>query len=462
MALWEQILVGALAVVLVIWLGPGIKAALAQSREAKDKDWRGVLLPLVFVVLFVLLLISWVRQPAAAATYPLPPPGSDVVGDARIVTVQEGDTLIDIARQNDLGYNEIVAANPGIDPWVPAVGAEIVLPTIHVLPSAPREGIIINLTEMRLYYYPPPPPGGEATVMTFPIGIGQEGSATPLGITRIVEKTENPAWTVPDSIRAEYEQEGNPLPHIVPPGPDNPLGAYAMRLGWGSFLIHGTNKPYGVGMRVSHGCIRLYPEDIKALFERVPMSTPVWVIDQPFKLGRDRGLLVLEVHTPVTEPDRPPVDFSGVILAAVEAATPADQAEQSRRAVREVIRRKLGVPEPVGYLKPETAPAAAAAAAAAPAASAAASAAPAASGWMLQLGAFSSRRNASRVAKELADLGASVVVRTHVDDGYCRVLVGPYPDRNAAHAAKERFERVTGYRGEIMPADRPGLSECLL
>jgi L,D-transpeptidase ErfK/SrfK len=443
MALWEQILLGVLALLLVIWLRPGIKAALARSRAATERDWRGTLLPVLVVVLFVLLLIAFVR-PAAAATYPLPPPGSDVVGEAGIAVVQEGDTLIDLARRHDLGYNEIVSANPGVDPWLPPVGSEVILPTIHLLPSGPREGIIVNLAEMRLYYYPAPKKGEAPVVMTFPIGIGQEGWLTPLGITRIIQKVESPAWTVPDSIRAEHARDGDILPRVVPPGPDNPLGDYAMRLGWDSFLIHGTNKPYGVGMRVSHGCIRLYPEDIKALFERVPLSTPVWVIDQPFKLGRDRSLLVLEVHEPITEPGRPPVDDSPVIVSAVEAVTHAGEHERARRAALEVVRRKLGVPEPVGALRPDDPPAYA-------------------TGWVLQLGAFANRRNASRVAQELSDLGAAVSMRARMDTGYCHVLVGPYPDQDSAHAAKERFERATGYHGEIMPADRDRLSgDCVL
>lgn len=352
MPLWEKLIVGVLALLLVIWLRPGIKAALVQSRAAKEKDWRGALLPIVFVVLFVLLLISMIRQPAAAETYPLPPPGNDVIGNGRVIRIQEGDTLIDIARRFDLGYNEIVSANPGIDPWLPPVGADIVIPTIHVLPSAPREGIIINLAEMRLYYYPKPSGSGARVVMTFPIGIGQEGWLTPLGISKIGEKMENPAWKVPKSIRDEYERAGDPLPPVVPPGPDNPLGAHAMRLGWTSFLIHGTNKPYGVGMRVSHGCIRLYPQDMKTLFEQVPISTPVWIIDQPFKLGRDRGLLVLEVHAPIPEPGRPLMDNSPLIASRVEAMALVRQRDLARQAAIEVSRRQLGVPEPVGYLRP--------------------------------------------------------------------------------------------------------------
>lgn len=390
-------------------------------------------------------LALWlVSAVAAAATYPLPPPGSDLIGEIMTTEVQDGETLIDIARIQGLGYNEIVAANPGLDPWLPPVGTEVVLPTRHILPSAPRDGIIVNLAEMRLYYYPKPGPGEDPVVMTFPIGIGQEGWSTPLGITKVISKVEDPSWTVPQSIRRAHEEAGRPLPAIVPPGPDNPLGRHAMRLGWTSYLIHGTNKTFGVGMRVSHGCIRMYPEDIELLFGQVPVSAPVWIIDQPYKLGRDDGLLYLEAHAPVDDPDRPPVDNFPAILAAIEAVTPNDGLEQVRRTAAQIAGRQTGTPEPVGELQkgPDIA---------------------LSGGWMVQLGAFSNKGNASRLAGQLAELGAPVKVQARVDNGYCHVLVGPYASEVTAREALDQLRRTTGYVGNVMPADRYGtLSDCVL
>ncbi len=389
-----------------------------------------------------LLLASFA---ATAATYPLPEPGNDLVGEITTTAVRDGETLIDIAREHGLGYNEIVAANPGIDPWLPPVGAEVILPTRYTLPSAPREGIIVNLAEMRLYFYPAPHNDEAPVVMTYPIGIGQEGWSTPVGITTVIGKIENPSWTVPQSIRQAHEEAGRPpMPAIVPPGPDNPLGKHALRLGWTSYLIHGTNKAFGVGMRVSHGCIRMYPEDIEALFGIVPVTAPVWVIDQPFKLGRDNDRLYLEVHAPVEDPDRPPADYFSTILAAIEAVTPPEAITQVQQSASLVVGGHTGMPEPIGDLRSRNQGGAL-------------------TGWMVQIGAFSNKDNASRLASKLSGVGAPVTVQARVNDGFCHVLVGPYADENKARAALDELRQSTGHVGRIIPADRYGmLSECLL
>lgn len=375
------------------------------------------------------------------ATFALPARGVDLVGEIGTVTVAEGETLLDIARAHDLGYNEITAANPGVDPWVPPPGSTVTLPTRFLLPSAPRQGIIVNLAEMRLYYYPEPS-GGERVVMTFPIGIGQEGWGTPLGVTAVVGKIKDPSWTVPDSIRAEHERNGDTLPGVVPPGPDNPLGAYAMRLGLTSYLIHGTNKPYGIGRRASHGCIRLYPEDIEALFQHVTVSTPVWIIDQPYKLGRDRAGLLLEAHALIVEPGHPPVDYFTTLLSAISAVSPAGDRTRMRELAAEIVKRESGMPEPVVDLPaPEVS---------------------VPQGWMLQLGAFAQQRNAVRLAEDLREQVTAVTVSANANDGYCHVLVGPYTDRDGALLALEEIRQTTGYNGSLVAADRPGtLTECL-
>lgn len=236
-------------------------------------------------------------EAAYAVTLDLPQPGDDVVGQTFKYHTRYEDTFSDIARFYDIGYREMKDANPEVDPWLPGEGTEITIPQQYILPPGPRSGIVINLAELRLYYFPP----DRKVVVTHPLGIGREGWSTPVGKTRIIGKKKNPTWTVPASILAEHAADGRPLPPVVPPGPDNPLGGYALYLGIKGYLMHGTNKPYGVGMRVSHGCIRLYPEDIEQLFQRVSVGTSVRIINQPYKAGWLNGQLLVEAHHPLTE-----------------------------------------------------------------------------------------------------------------------------------------------------------------
>ena len=224
--------------------------------------------------------------PLAEATHRfLVKPDQDVVGQVQVTVAKHEDTFADIARRFNVGYTELVRANPGVDPWLPGEGTAIVLPTEFILPDAPREGLVLNLAQMRLYYYPQPkkdaPKDGAVEVVTHPIGIGKVGWATPEGSTKVVSHVKDPTWTPPVSVRKEHAKEGDILPPTVPPGPDNPLGRHMMRLGWPSYLIHGTNKPPAVGMRASAGCVRLYPEDIALIFEAVPDGTKVTVVNQP-------------------------------------------------------------------------------------------------------------------------------------------------------------------------------------
>jgi len=257
--------------------------------------------------------------PAAPAAVPPPPeaplaeathrflvaPGSDVVGSVQVTVSRHEDTLPDLARRFNVGYEEIVRANPGVDPWLPGEGTRITLPTRYVLPDAPREGIVINLAAMRLFYYPPrKDKDAPVEVITHPIGIGKVGWSTPEGRTKIVSRVKDPTWTPPVSVRREHAANGDPLPAKVPPGPDNPLGRHMMRLAWPSYLMHGTNKPYGVGMRVSHGCIRLYPEDIEGLFDLVPVGAPVTVVNQPYLLGWDDEVLFVQAYGPLEDDER--------------------------------------------------------------------------------------------------------------------------------------------------------------
>lgn len=242
------------------------------------------------------IVLGLALSPVNATTFNLADENTRLVGHNLIVFSHKEDTLLDIARRFDIGYNEIVMANPNLDPWLPGGGKRVLVPNRFILPDAPHKGIVINLAEMRLYYYPPKNKGQLQQVITHPIGVGREGWTTPLGKTRIIQKKKDPTWTPPASILAEHIEKGDPLPKVVPAGPDNPLGAYAMRLGMPGYLLHGTNRPFGVGMRVSHGCIRLFPEDIEHLFGIVSVNTPVEILYQPYKAALDKTFLYLEAH----------------------------------------------------------------------------------------------------------------------------------------------------------------------
>ncbi len=241
---------------------------------------------------------------AMAAIYDLPADGSDVIGEVTTVIATYDDTLVDIARRHGLGYLDVVRANPDVNVWVPGEGTEVVLPNRFILPPGPRTGVVLNLAEYRMYYYPKIKDGENAKVHTYPISIGRMDWETPLGLTRIVAMARNPAWYPPQSVRDEHAAAGDPLASVVPPGPDNPLGSRALRLGIPGYLIHGTNKPAGVGMRVSHGCIRMFPEDIEFLFDRVAVDVAVRIIDVPVKMGWDGESLVAEVHPFLETPQR--------------------------------------------------------------------------------------------------------------------------------------------------------------
>jgi L,D-transpeptidase ErfK/SrfK len=294
--------------------------------------------------------------PLAEATHRfLVAPDSDVVGRVQVTVARHEDTLPDIARRFNVGYEEIVRANPGVDPWLPGEGTRVTLPTRYVLPDAPREGLVINLAAMRLFYYLPRKDGdAPLEVITHPIGIGKVGWSTPEGRTKIVSRVKDPTWTPPVSVRREHAANGDPLPAKVPPGPDNPLGRHMMRLAWPSYLMHGTNKPYGVGMRVSHGCIRLYPEDIEGLFDLVPVGAPVTVVNQPYLLGWSGDVLFVQAYGPLEDDER---DWehgpAGLRKKGAKSKSPlwkriaaADETINWDRA-REVAAAPTGIPMPV-------------------------------------------------------------------------------------------------------------------
>lgn len=280
---------------------------------------------------------------ALATDYPLPAPSSRLIGENKTVVVpNDGRPLEAIAAENQIGFLNMIEANPGTDPWLPKAGSLLILPEQMILPNTPREGIVINLAELRLYYYPP---GGQQ-VTVYPIGIGQLGRETPVMTTSIIQKIPNPTWTPTPNIRKRYAEEGITLPAVVPAGPNNPMGAYALRLaqGHGEYLIHGTNANFGIGLRVSSGCIRLRPQNIEALFNAVSTGTRVQVVNEPIKFTVEPdGRRYIEVHQPLSRNDKDDPQSMPITLTPAVQAFLNDPATD-RAAAEAEIRRRSGLP----------------------------------------------------------------------------------------------------------------------
>lgn len=301
---------------------------------------RRQIVPLIFMVLVAL------SYPAQAERFELLSPDDDIIGQIQVTRAYEKDTLIDIAREFDLGYDQIVKANPKVNRWVPGHNTKVRLPSMYILPDAPREGIILNLPELRIYYFPK---GSSTSVYTFPVSVGRMDWRTPMGLTKVIRKDKDPAWYPPESIRAEHARDGDPLPKMIAGGiPENPLGRYALRLGKAGYLIHGTDerKSFGIGMRVTHGCLRMYPEDIEQFFNMVPVGTKVNIIDQPIKVGRRSGKVYLEAHLPFEEEEAEPTAFElqsyrNVAYSKIGAAG-IDEFNPTQ--IREIIEQGSGIP----------------------------------------------------------------------------------------------------------------------
>lgn len=283
-------------------------------------------------------------EPISRNFFTLDSPDQSVIGEPQIVYTKEENTFSDLAREYGLGYDEIVAANPGIDPWLPGDETPVLLPTQYVLPDVPRRGLILNIASKRLFYFPEVAAGEPVHVLTYPIGIGRVGWETPLGETKVVSKARDPVWYVPASVRRENAELGYPLPAVVPPGPDNPLGHFVLKLEMPGYLIHGTNQPYGVGMRVSHGCIRLYPENIEPLYNMVGIGEPVTIINEPYLAGWRDGELYFESHTPLEDDEITPEERMQAIFDRARNISGAfiEQAEQDQ--ARAVAGDARGVP----------------------------------------------------------------------------------------------------------------------
>ncbi|WP_421320091.1 L,D-transpeptidase family protein [Aeromonas veronii] len=299
--------------------------------------------PSLSMLLAAILLCA---APAEAKRYLLPPAGSRLIGELEDYIIQENEHLELVGKNTQIGFLALLEANPGVDPYLPKPGTRLTLPTQMLLPDVPREGIVINLPELRLYYFPKE----KSEVIVLPIGIGDIGRETPEMTTTVIEKNPNPTWVPGPMVRKSWlEQKGITLPAVVPPGPENPLGKFAMRLGYGKrdYLIHGTNKDFGVGLRVSAGCIRLRPDDIEALFKIVPIGTPVRVINQPVKVAIEPdGRRWLEVHSPLSRTEEELENGAPLVLSpAIESFISAPDVMQDE--VTAALESKNGLPRPI-------------------------------------------------------------------------------------------------------------------
>ncbi|WP_145339104.1 L,D-transpeptidase family protein [Pantoea sp. PSNIH1] len=291
----------------------------------------------------LLLSCFGLSAPSMATEYPLPADDSRLIGENVLTTISDNkQPLESVAARYSTGLLGLLEANPGVDPWLPAAGTQITVPLQMLLPDAPRKGIVVNLAELRLYYYPP----GENRVVVYPIGIGQLGAATPDMVTRISQKIPNPTWTPTPNIRKRYAKEGVTLPVTVPAGPDNPMGLFALRLAYGKghYLIHGTNADFGIGMRVSSGCIRLRPADIEALFNSVPAGTRVQIVNQPVKYAIEPdGKRYIEVHQPLSRSEKDDPQTQPLVRSTALKAF-SRSAKSDSALIEEAMTRRSGMP----------------------------------------------------------------------------------------------------------------------
>jgi L,D-transpeptidase ErfK/SrfK len=297
-----------------------------------------------------------------AAVFTLPPNGGSLIGQDQQIQSQASDTLLGIARKYSVGYWEIQEANPKVDLWLPGNGTPITIPGRFIVPPVAHRGIVVNLPQHRLFYFPPKRRHEQPIVITYPVSPGEGGWATPVGTTRIIRKVPHPVWIPTPSILKAHEEEGDPIPRIYPAGPDNPMGEWALEttLSHGEIYIHGTNNPMAIGMAVTHGCVRLYPEDIAALFPVVRVGTPVNIVNQPVLASLQDGELYLEVHPPMDSDHKPvPPDYQK-ISQIIDAAIGKTQVAIDWAKVREVATQSNGIPQLIGvqpyYNPPADAP----------------------------------------------------------------------------------------------------------
>jgi L,D-transpeptidase ErfK/SrfK len=380
--------------------------------------------------------------------------GEDVIGRMAIIRLEKGDTLPDIARHFSLGINAISAANPGVDVWVPEAGERVILPLSFILPDTPRKGIVVNLATMRLFQYKED--GTSLSVTTYPVGIGTEERPTPTGQMHVARKAARPTWHVPSSIAEDHRKKGDILPKAVPPGPENPLGEYALYLSKSGYLIHGTNKPASIGLTATNGCLRLYPENVKSLFDDTPVKTPVVIVNQPYLIGQRNGVLYLEAHSPLEESGTLELEKLYKKLRTIE--------KKARRAldwkkVKEVQAEARGIPVPIFelrqgsekevakpvevehperlYGKPEI-----------PALNLQA--------WYLLAADVPDRIEAQRLAAIINHQGPQIPARVFEKNNNYRVIAGPFNDDSEAKKAAKRLKIDLEIDGIVIEPNKNG------
>ncbi len=387
----------------------------------------------------------------------VPPKSDQVIGRLAVVRTREGDTLPDVARHFGLGHDAVRAANPDVDVWAPPAGSRVVLPLMFILPDAPRQGLVINLAAMRLFHHRGK---GRATV-THPVGIGEEGRSTPLGEMHVERKAVRPTWYVPASIRRDHAKRGDPLPAEVPPGPDNPLGEYALYLSRTSYVIHGTNKPYSIGLRATNGCLRLYPEDVEKLYQAVPVKTPVHIVNQPYLIGRAGGMLYLEAHAPQEELDA--ADVRKRLYAKLREIEKKEKLRVDWKRVEETATQARGIPVPIlegaGGLEGMLA---GAAEVQRPARLTGQPRVPAfkAGAWYVRADETIGEDNAKRLAAVLNHQGPQIPALVVQKGNRYQVLAGPYTNRKAAEEAVRRIKSDLEIEGVVVgPSESKALAQ---
>ena len=382
--------------------------------------------------------------------------GDQLIGKLAVVRIQGGDSLPDIARHFGLGHEAVNTANPGVDVWAPEDGSRVLLPLMFVLPEAPRQGIVINLASMRLFHYG----GKNRPVLTYPVGIGEEGRSTPMGAMFVERKAVSPTWYVPASIRRDHAQRGDPLPAEVPPGPDNPLGEYALYLSRASYVIHGTNKPYSIGLRATNGCIRLYPEDVEKLYRAVPVKTSVHVVNQPYLIGRAGGMLYLEAHAPQEELNA--ADVKKRLFARLKEIEKKETRRLDWKRVEETVTQAKGIPVPIleggGGLEGMIA---SAVEVQRPAQLTGQPRVPAMKpgAWYVRADEMIGELNARRLAAVLNHQGPPIPARVVKKGDRYLVVTGPYTNKKAAAAAARRLKVDLEIEGVIVaPAQSRALA----
>jgi L,D-transpeptidase ErfK/SrfK len=363
----------------------------------------------------------------------------EMVGEIAAVETRENDTLPDIARHFGLGYNDITAANPIVSAWTPRPNSRVILPLQFILPDTPRKGIVLNVANMRMFYYPKKQ---RDKVFTYPVGIGRDGWNTPMGMTSIAVKTPNPDWHVPPSIHQEHAEKGHFLPSVVRSGPDNPLGLYAMRLAIGSYLIHGTNKPFGIGMQISHGCVQMYPEDIEVLFKKTSVGTPVRIIHQPYLTAWHDNMLYLEANEPLDKWSASKLQLKKQVLKDLRKLSKQRNASVDWDKAEAVIQRADGIPTPVLVNGLDVAELSKGAVQLAhpdklygqPVAGTLAD-----SDWAMLVATFNNENEAQKLAAMLNHQGPPIPARKVQANNAYQVVAGPFKNKKEAKAVASRI-----------------------